>query len=173
MHFEDVSDVVHEAQDAHREEAHRVEGEERSDNELLGTDVFQKTEDAVDTNAKFDNGLPGELLGVVALGLLLGTAALRGADKAALGTDHGREHGTGVAHCNADTESHEDREAEQADLPTGVAGAALCDKVKNRRGNSSEEDKAETDGVGPGRQVCDRFKEGEQRPSTEGGNRGR
>ena len=169
MHFDDVADVVHKGEHAHREEADRVEGEERSDNELLRTDVFQETEDAVDSDEEFEHGHPRELLGVVALGLLLGSAALRGADEAALGTDHGREHGTGVAHCNADTESHEDREAEQADLPTGVAGAALCDKVKNRRSDSGEEDKAETDGVGPGRQVCDRFKEGKQRPCTEGG----
>lgn len=169
VHFDDVADVVHEAKHAHREEADGIEGEERSDNELLGANVFQKTEDAVDADTEFDNGLPRELLGIMALGLLLGTAAFRCADKAALGADYGREHGAGVAHCNADTESHEDREAEQADLPTGVAGAALCHKVKNRRSDSGEEDEAETDCVGPGRQVCDRFKEGEQRPSTEGG----
>ena len=131
MHFEEVSDVVHEGEHAHREETDGIEGEERSDNELLRTDVFQKTEDAVDADAEFDYSLPRELLGVVALRLLLGAAALRGADKTALGTDYGREHGAGVAHCNANTESHEDREAEQADLPTGVAGAALSHKVKN------------------------------------------
>lgn len=169
VHFDEVADVVHKAKHAHREETDGVKGEERSDNELLRTDVFQKTEDAVDADEELEHGHPWELLGVVALGLLLGAAALRGADKAALGTDHGREHGAGVAHCNADTESHEDREAEQADLPTGVAGAALCHKVKNRRCDCGEEDKAETDGVGPGRQVRDRFKEGEQWPSTEGG----
>ena len=71
MHFEEVANVVHEAQYTHREEAYGIEGEERSDNELLRTDVFQKTENAVDANAKFDDSLPGELLGIVALSFLL------------------------------------------------------------------------------------------------------
>ena len=141
----------------------------RSDNELLRTDVFQKTEDAVDAHAQFQDGLPRELLCVMALGLLLGAAALRGADEAALGAENGGEYGAGVAHGDAHAQSHEDGEAKQADLPTGIAGAALCNEVKNRGSDSGEENKAETDGVAPARDVCDRFKEREQRPGAECG----
>ena len=53
MHFDDVADVVHKGEHAHREEANGVKGEERSDNELLRTDVFQETEDAVDSDEEF------------------------------------------------------------------------------------------------------------------------
>ena len=66
VHFEQVAHVVHEAQRTHREEADGIECEERSDDELLRTDVFEQTEDAVDAHAQFDNRLPGELLCVVA-----------------------------------------------------------------------------------------------------------
>ena len=110
MHFDDVADVVHKGEHAHREEANGVEGEERSDNELLRTDVFQETEDAVDSDEEFEHGHPRELLGVVALGLLLGSAALRGADEAALATDDCGEHGAGVAYGNANAKGHQDGE---------------------------------------------------------------
>lgn len=169
MHLDQVADVVHEAEHAHGEETDCVEGEERSDDELLCADVFEKTEDAVDPDTQFDDCLPRELLSVVALGLLLGSAALRGADEAALGTDHSGEHRAGVADRDTHAKSHEDGEAEQADLPAGVAGAALCNEVKNGRSDSGEEDKAETDGVAPVRDVRDRIEECEQRPGAECG----
>ena len=160
MHLDDVSDVVHKGKHAHGKETDGIEGEERSDDELLGANVFQKTEDAVNANAKFDDGLPGELLGIVALGLFLGAAALGGAHEAALASDDGGEHGTGVAHGDAHAEGHQDRQTQQTDFPAGIAGAALGHKVKHGRSDSGKEDKAETDGVGPTRQVCHRFKEG-------------
>lgn len=168
--FDDVAYEVHKAQNANRKEADGVEGEERSDDELLSADVFEHTEDAIDTDKEFDEGEPRELLCVVAGGLLLGTGtALRGADEAALATGNGSEHGLGVADGDTYTQSHENRHAEQADLPTGVAGATLCNEVKNGRRDSCEEDETETDGVTPSRNMCDRFKEGEKRPCAEGG----
>ena len=169
MHLEDVSDIMHERKHAHGKEADSIKCEERSDDELLGADIFQKTEDTIDSNNQFNDSLPGELLSVVALGLFLGTAALRGADKATLAPDNGRENGTGVAHRDAHAKGHQNRQAQQADLPAGVAGTALSHKVKYRRSDCGKEDKAETDGVSPARQVSHRLKEGEQGPCAEGG----
>lgn len=54
--FDNVAYEVHKAQDADRKEANGVEGEERSDDELLGADVFEHTEDAVDSDEEFDKG---------------------------------------------------------------------------------------------------------------------
>jgi len=129
--FEDVADVVHKAKHAHREESDCVKGEERSNDVLASVDVFKQTEDAVDADEEFDERHPRELLCVMALDFLLCATALRGTDEAALCSKHGGKHCAGVADCDAYAESHQDGEREQADLPTGVAGATLGDKVKD------------------------------------------
>jgi len=69
--FEDVADVMHKAKHAHREETDCIKGKERSDDVLAGVDVFEQTENAVNTDDKFKERHPRELLCVVALCLLL------------------------------------------------------------------------------------------------------
>ena len=69
--FEDVADVMHKAKHAHREETDCIKGKERSDDVLAGVDVFEQTENAVNTDDKFKECHPRELLCVVALCLLL------------------------------------------------------------------------------------------------------
>ena len=66
MDFEQVADVVHETQDAHRKEPDGVKRKERSDNPLAGVDVFEQTEDAIDTDDEFEQRHPWELLRIVA-----------------------------------------------------------------------------------------------------------
>ena len=105
----------------------------------------------------------------MALGLLLCATVLRGTDEAALCTENCGEHCARVADCDANAERHQDGEREQADLPTGVAGATLGNKVKNRRSDCGEENECETNRVCPSGEVSDRFKECKQRPSAEGG----
>ncbi len=160
---------MHKAKHAHREEADCIKGKERSNDVLAGVDVFEQTENAVDADEELDKCHPRELLCVMALGLLLGATAFRGTDEAALCTENCGEHCAGVADCDANAEGHQDGEREQADLPTGVAGATLGDKVKNRRSDCGEEDECETNRVCPSGEVSDRFKEREQRPSAECG----
>ena len=167
--FEDIADVMHKGEHAHREETDCIKREERSNDVLAGVDVFEQTENAIDANEEFEESHPRELLCVVALGLLLCSTALRGADKAALGAKHSSEHSAGVANGNANAKCHQDGEREQANLPTGVAGATLGDKVKDGRCDCCGEDKCESDGVCPRGEMSDRFKECKQRPSAEGG----
>ena len=167
MDFEQVADVVHKGEHAHRKEPDGVERKERSNNPLARVDVFEQTEDAVNTDNEFEERHPRELLCVVAYGLLLGSTALRGTDEAALGAENGGEHSAGVAHRDAYAKSHQDGQREQADLPTGIAGATLGDKVKNRGRDCRKEDKGESDSVYPSGEVSDRFKERKQRPSAE------
>ena len=167
--FEDVADVVHEAKHAHREEADCIKSKERSNDVLASVNVFEQTENAVDANDKFKECHPRELLCVVALDLLLCATALRGADKTALGAKNCGEHSAGVANGNANAKCHQDGEREQANLPTGVAGATLGDKVKNGRCDGCSKDKCESDGVCPSGEVSDRFKECKQRPCAECG----
>ncbi len=108
MHLDDIADKVHEGKHAYGEESHGIEGQEWSDNEFLGADVFQQTEYAVDSYNELQEGHPGELLGIVALGLLLGAAALGRTYKTALASDNGGEYGTGVAYRNAYAKGHQD-----------------------------------------------------------------
>ena len=159
---------MHKAKHAHREEANRIKGEERSNDVLASVDVFEQTEDAVNTHDEFHESHPRELLGVVA-DLGLGAAALRRADEATLGAKYCGKHGAGVADCDANAKSHQDGEREQANLPSGVAGATLGDKVKNGWCDCCEEDECKSNRVSPSGEVSDRFKEREQRPSAEGG----
>ena len=105
----------------------------------------------------------------MALDFLLCATALRGTDEAALCAKNCGEHSAGVANGDTYAKCHQNGEREQANLPTGVAGATLGDKVKNRRCDGCKEDKCKSNRVCPSGEVSDRFKEGEQRPCAECG----
>lgn len=136
VHFGQVAEVVHEAQYAHGEETDGIESEEWSDDELLGANVFQKTEDAVHANDEFHQGHPGELLSVVTDTFV--SAHLGGADKTSLAASDGGKDCLGIADGDAHTEGHEHREGEHANLPAGIAGAALGYEVEEGGCNRSQ-----------------------------------
>lgn len=167
--FDQVVDVVHKGKYAHREETDCIECKEWADNVLACVDIFEQTKNAVDSDEKFDERHPRELLCVMALCFLFGSTALRGTDEAALCSKNSGEYGARVAYGDTDTESHQNGEREQTNLPTGVAGATLGDKVKDGRGDCREEDKGKSDCVSPSGEMSDRFKEREQRPGAERG----
>lgn len=64
--FEQVADVVHKGEHAHRKEPDGVERKERSNNPLARVDVFEQTENAVNADDEFEKRHPRELLRVVA-----------------------------------------------------------------------------------------------------------
>lgn len=136
VHFGQVAEVVHKAQHAYGEEADGIEGEERPDDELLGANVFQKTEDAVHAHDEFHQGHPGELLSVVTDALV--PAHLGGADKTSLAASDGGKDCLGIADGDTHTEGHEHREGEHANLPAGIAGAALGYEVEEGGRDSSQ-----------------------------------